>query len=94
MLVEASPFDKTWGVGLSINDNDINDKTTWKGQNILGSALMKARKTLKSKINYLTIPALEKQLTEIILFRFIVSMKNVKNIMLFSYCQTLFENEL
>lgn len=42
-LVEASPFDKIWGVGLEASDNTITYQPEWKGQNLLGEALMKIR---------------------------------------------------
>lgn len=38
-FVEASPFDKIWGIGLSEEDNKILDKNNWKGLNLLGKCL-------------------------------------------------------
>lgn len=48
-LVEASPYDKIWGVGLGVDNPLIEDKTNWKGKNWLGETLMKVRKDLKEK---------------------------------------------
>ena len=47
ILVEASPFDKIWGVGLDQNNPDILDENKWKGQNLLGKVLMNVRNKLK-----------------------------------------------
>lgn len=50
-LAEASPYDKIWGIGLSEASADALDPATWKGQNLLGKALMKVRSELaKTKI--------------------------------------------
>jgi ribA/ribD-fused uncharacterized protein len=46
VLVEASPQDAIWGIGLAENDPLAKDPRTWKGMNLLGFALMKARATL------------------------------------------------
>lgn len=46
MLVEASPYDKIWGIGLSKDDDDCLDETKWLGLNLLGKALMMVRKTI------------------------------------------------
>jgi len=43
VLVEASPVDKIWGIGLSKNAEQIDNPYFWNGQNLLGFALMEAR---------------------------------------------------
>ena len=43
ILVEASPKDTVWGIGLGADDDAAKDPTTWKGDNLLGFALMDAR---------------------------------------------------
>ena len=43
ILVEASPYDSIWGVGLAEEDDRIQDVKNWKGLNLLGFALMQAR---------------------------------------------------
>lgn len=45
-LVEASPVDKIWGVGLAIDNSDIENPNLWKGLNLLGFALMEVRDQL------------------------------------------------
>jgi ribA/ribD-fused uncharacterized protein len=45
VLVEASPYDKIWGIGISVEDAEKGKK--WNGQNLLGKALMVAREYLK-----------------------------------------------
>lgn len=47
ILVEASPSDKIWGIGLDENHPDIHNKKKWKGLNLLGQALMNARENIK-----------------------------------------------
>lgn len=45
-LVEASPYDKIWGAGLSMTDSRITDKSKWPGKNRLGYLLMRVRTRL------------------------------------------------
>ena len=46
VLVEASPYDKIWGIGMGEYDPDVNDPTKWKGLNLLGFCLMEVRRRL------------------------------------------------
>lgn len=43
ILVEASPCDKIWGIGLPQDSKLILNPYTWKGSNLLGFALMGVR---------------------------------------------------
>jgi ribA/ribD-fused uncharacterized protein len=47
ILVEASPYDTIWGIGLYHEDDKVLDEKNWKGQNLLGKALMEVREKLK-----------------------------------------------
>jgi len=46
VLVEASPVDRVWGIGLSATDPRAHDPAQWRGSNLLGFALMHARAQL------------------------------------------------
>ncbi|WP_123973798.1 NADAR family protein [Streptomyces sp. Ag109_O5-1] len=46
VLVEASPVDRVWGIGLAATDTAAEDPTRWRGLNLLGFALMEARDKL------------------------------------------------
>ncbi len=43
VLVEASPYDKIWGIGMESNDLRAKCPEHWDGQNLLGKALMDVR---------------------------------------------------
>jgi ribA/ribD-fused uncharacterized protein len=46
-IVEASPYDTIWGIGLAAEDPRATDKSQWKGQNLLGKVTMDVRAELK-----------------------------------------------
>lgn len=46
VLVEASPVDPVWGIGLAADDHRAKDPNTWNGLNLLGFALMSVRAQL------------------------------------------------
>lgn len=46
VLVEASPLDRVWGIGLAAGDPGADDPSAWRGLNLLGFALMEARSRL------------------------------------------------
>ena len=46
VLAEASPLDCKWGIGLSATHPHAADRTKWRGENLLGEALMAVRKRL------------------------------------------------
>jgi hypothetical protein len=48
VLVEASPVDRVWGIGLAADDAAASDPERWKGLNLLGFALMEARDRLRA----------------------------------------------
>jgi len=49
MLVEASPYDTIWGIGLGEADDAILNENNWKGLNLLGKALMDVRNIIKNQ---------------------------------------------
>jgi ribA/ribD-fused uncharacterized protein len=48
VIVEASPTDRIWGVGLDEEDPRCHDPRQWKGENLLGFAIMQVRHELRS----------------------------------------------
>lgn len=54
IIVEASPKDRIWGIGLDENHPDAIVPARWQGENLLGFALMEVREHLRrieSKLN-------------------------------------------
>ncbi|MEV5429475.1 NADAR family protein [Streptomyces sp. NPDC052701] len=49
VLVEASPVDRVWGIGLAAHDEAAADPRRWRGSNLLGFALMEARERLRGR---------------------------------------------
>ena len=46
VLVEASPYDRIWGIQLSADTPEAQDPFRWRGENLLGFALMEVRDEL------------------------------------------------
>ncbi len=46
IIVEASPYDRIWGIGLAADHPDAERPQNWKGLNLLGFALMEVRSQL------------------------------------------------
>jgi ribA/ribD-fused uncharacterized protein len=47
VIVEASPMDTIWGIGLAQGSPDATNPERWRGLNLLGFALMDVRATLR-----------------------------------------------
>lgn len=47
VIVEASPLDRIWGIGMSKHHPDASNPDRWRGLNRLGFALMEARDALR-----------------------------------------------
>jgi ribA/ribD-fused uncharacterized protein len=46
VLVEASPLDRVWGIGLAADHEAAASPSRWRGRNLLGFALMEVRERL------------------------------------------------
>ena len=52
ILVEASPVDRIWGIGLAANDPDVENPDRRKGLNLLGFALMEVSGILRFSLSH------------------------------------------
>lgn len=46
ILVEASPYDTAWGIGMAEAEASESDVNAWRGESLLGFALMEVREEL------------------------------------------------
>ena len=58
VLVEAAPRDRVWGIGMGASNPDVSDPLKWRGKNLLGFALMRARAILRGELTAPDIGAL------------------------------------
>lgn len=49
-MVEASPYDKVWGIGLAEDDPRALDRSQWQGLNLLGRILTRVREALTFEV--------------------------------------------
>ena len=47
LLVEASPYDRLWGIGMREEDPGVEDPSNWKGLNLLGWSITLVKQQLK-----------------------------------------------
>ncbi len=50
ILVEASPRDRIWGIGMGRSNPDVENPLKWRGTNLLGFALTEVRDRLLGEI--------------------------------------------
>lgn len=48
-IVEASPYDKIWGIGMAASNPKAHDRKSWSGQNLLGEILGEVRTSIRQE---------------------------------------------
>lgn len=48
ILVEASPYDRIWGIGMLETDSRAKNPANWDGENLLGFVLMEVRDQIRT----------------------------------------------
>ena len=51
LFVEASPFDKIWGIGLDERTARETPQSEWPGENLLGKVITEIRNNFKNDSN-------------------------------------------
>jgi len=49
ILVESSPYDQIWGIGMGEFDEGVDNPLNWKGQNLLGWAITLVKQELQNQ---------------------------------------------
>jgi len=49
IIVEASPVDAIWGIGMAQDHQNILNPELWRGENLLGFAIMEVREELRQR---------------------------------------------
>ena len=47
LIIQRNPYDTMWSNGLKMNDENVEDSTKWKGQNLLRKIVCEVREALK-----------------------------------------------
>ena len=82
IIGEAAPYDKIWGIGLSIDASDAGNPEKWKGSNLLGKALMMVRDDLNLMLSRSTNGIVDYVHTSNFPHHFIWNIK-IKNLILY-----------
>lgn len=49
ILVEASPVDRIWGIGMAQYDVGVENEKNWRGRNLLGKAITEVKNIIKNE---------------------------------------------